>query len=84
MKKILSVLVVMVGRVLAHDECQESLSAVSWKDSVVQYWNNLSYAHKMIAYGIFILALLMIIYRLVVCKAGSCGCGCGGRCQCHK
>lgn len=85
MKKIVMAFVMGAGRLFAQDDCQESMSEVTtWKDSLMQYWDNLSHTHKMIAYGIAALVILMIVYRLIKCGIGGCGCECSGSCNCHK
>lgn len=81
MKKIISALFIMIGQVFIQAECQEPLiQETSWKDSIMAHWYNLSQMHKMIVYGIVILTLLVIIYRLIKCGFS----GCGGSCNCNK
>jgi hypothetical protein len=79
MKKKLVTLLATALPVFAEDEYQEATSQVtSWKDSVMDYWNGLSDMHKMIIYGLVILAIVFVVYRTFKC--GSCG----GNCNCHK
>ena len=85
MKKMLVTLLVTTLQVFADDENQEVTSqAMGWKDKVMAYWDGLSDMHKMIIYGLVILAVVYVGYRLFKCGVGGCGCGCGGNCNCHK
>lgn len=79
MKKKLINLLAIALPIFAEDTCQEADSQViSWKDSVINYWDGLSDIHKMIIYGVVILAIIWVVYRTFMCSS------CGGNCNCHK
>jgi hypothetical protein len=79
MKKKLVALLTTALPVFAEDEYEKVTSHVkSWKEGMMDHWNSLSDMHKMIIYGVVILAIVWVVSRVF-----NCG-GCGGNCTCHK
>lgn len=79
MKKLLFLLVGLTNFLQA-----EEIEAVcmSWHDSLIFQWNNLSHMHKLLVTALVGLTVLWIVWRIVKCGKGGCGCHCNENCTC--
>jgi len=55
---------------------------MNWKDSIMMQWHNMSHMHKLLVTGLVGLTLIWIVWRIIQCGKGGCGCHCGDNCTC--
>jgi hypothetical protein len=55
---------------------------MNWKDSLMNQWQNMSTMHKLLFGGLLGLAIIWIVWRLIACGNGGCGCHCNDKCSC--
>lgn len=83
MKKAVILLSAFCVKVYAEQDDQESLSAcMNWKDTIMMHWQALSSVHKLLLAGLIGLAVIWVVWRIVKCGKGGCGCHCADTCTC--
>lgn len=78
MKKFL--LMIATSCMLQADETESV--CMNWKDSIMMQWQGMSHMHKLLVTGLVGLTLIWIVWRIIKCGKGGCGCHCGDNCTC--
>lgn len=83
MKKAVVLLSALFVMVYGEHDAQESMPiCMNWKDVVMMHWQSLSSIHKLLLIGLIGLAITWVVWRIIKCGRGGCGCHCGDNCTC--